>query len=105
MLLSGAAEQTAISKLYDSLAAPHKVFKDRFRVDVRIVSISWVGNTAQVRFEKTVMPLNDAAAKPAPQKLIATIGYQYLNSPQADKDRLVNPLGLQIMHYRVDPES
>lgn len=105
MLLSGAAEQTAISKFYDSPAAPHKVFKERFRVDVRIVSISWVGNTAQVRFEKTVLPLHDAQSTPTPTKLIATIGYQYMNTPQADKDRLINPLGLQIMHYRVDPES
>lgn len=105
MLLSGVSEQTAISEFFDTPAAPYKVFKEQFRVDVHIVSISWVGNTAQVRFEKTVVRLTDPDSTPEPTKLIATIAYQYVNSPQADKDRLVNPLGLQVLHYRVDPES
>lgn len=104
MLLSGVAEQTAIATFMDSPAAPYKVLKERYRVDIRIVSISWVGTTAQVRFEKSVVQLNEPN-KPTTTRLIATIGYQYVNTPQADQDRLVNPLGLQVMHYRVDPEA
>ena len=68
--------------------------------------MTWVGTTAQVRFEKTVIPVNAGSNKErTSQRLIATIGYQYLNTPQQESARLVNPLGLQVMSYRVDPEG
>ena len=53
MLLSGLAEKNAMGAFFQSDAAPYKVFKDRYRADVRIVSTTWIGETAQVRFEKT----------------------------------------------------
>lgn len=105
MLLSNQAEQTAIAGFMDSEAAPFKIFKDKYRVNIRILSTSWVGNTAQVRFEKSVIPLNNPNDQAAPVRFLATIGYGYLNAPQSEKDRLINPLGFQVVHYRVDPES
>lgn len=105
MLLSGAIEQGVIGGMFQSDAAPYKVFKDRFRVDVKILSVTWIGEVAQVRFEKHVKPLSESSQRPPAQRLMATIGYQYINTPQADKDREINPLGLQVMHYRVDTES
>ncbi|WP_278976989.1 virB8 family protein [Oligella urethralis] len=106
MLLSGPNEQKIIGDFFASPAAPYKVFKELYRVDIKILSISWVGDVAQVRFEKKVVSLNESQATPAqPQRLIATIGYQYLNSPQQQADRLINPLGFQVMSYRVDPEG
>ena len=105
MLLSNPAEQTAIAGFMDSEAAPYKIFKDRYRVNVRVLSTSWVGQTAQVRFEKTVVPLNSPDDAAAPSRFMATISYGYNNAPQAEKDRLINPLGFQVVHYRVDPES
>lgn len=105
MLLSAPAEQQNIADFFDSPAAPYKVLKDRVRVKTKIVSISWVGNTAQVRFEKQALPLDKNAQKPAPQRLIATINYRYLSTPQSSRDRLVNPLGVQIVSYRTDPEG
>lgn len=105
MLLSNQAEQVAIAQFFDSEAAPHKVFKDKYRINVRILSVSWVGHTAQVRFEKSVTPLNNPSEQAPPTRLIATISYGYLNVPQLEKDRLINPLGFQVVHYRVDPES
>lgn len=106
MLLSGVVEQNIVSEFFQSPAAPYKVFKERFRVDIRIISVTWVGTTAQVRFEKTVIPVNASSNQErTSQRLIATIGYQYLNTPQQESARLVNPLGLQVMSYRVDPEG
>lgn len=105
MLLSGTTEQGVIGGLFQSEGAPYKVFKDRFRVDVKILSVTWIGEVAQVRFEKQVKPLSESTQRPPAQRLMATIGYQYINMPQADKDREINPLGLQVMHYRVDTES
>lgn len=105
MLLSGGTEQDAISTLFQSEGAPYKVFKDDFRVDVKILSVTWIGDVAQIRFEKQVKPLSESVQRPPAQRLMATIGYQYLNTPQSEKDREINPLGFQVMHYRVDTES
>ncbi|AVL70622.1 Type IV secretion system protein virB8 [Oligella sp. MSHR50489EDL] len=105
MLMSGTAEKNAMSAFFQSDVAPYKVFKDRFRADIRIISTTWIGQTAQVRFEKTVKPLLNDNQEPIKQKLIATIGYKYTNTPQAESDRLINPLGLQVMSYRVDTED
>lgn len=105
MLFSNQAEQTAYASFIDSEAAPHKVFRNNFRVNIRIYSISWVGNVAQVRFEKEIIPLNNQTERPAPTRYLATVSYGYLNAPQSDRDRLINPLGLQVTHYRVDSES
>lgn len=105
MLLSGGTEQDAISALFQSEGAPYKVFKDDFRVDVKILSVTWIGDVAQIRFEKQVKPLSESVERPPAQRLMATIGYQYLNTPQSEKDREINPLGLQVMHYRVDTEN
>lgn len=105
MLLSSSALQNEIAAFFESEAAPYKVFKDKYRVDIKILSISWIGDTAQIRFEKQVKPLVQGQKSPVVQRYIATIGYRYVNTAQAEKDRLVNPLGLQVMSYRVDPEG
>lgn len=105
MLLSSPVLQNEIAAFFESEAAPYKVFKDKYRVDIKILSISWIGDTAQIRFEKQVKPLIQGQKAPVAQRYIATIGYRYVNTAQAEKDRLVNPLGLQVMSYRVDPEG
>ena len=105
MLLSSPTIQNEIAAFFASEAAPHKVFKDKYRVDIKVLSISWIGNTAQVRFEKQVKPLFQGQQTPAAQRYIATVAYRYVNTAQAEKDRLINPLGLQVLSYRVDPEG
>ena len=69
-------------------------------------AISFVGDMAQVRFEKRVVPVKGDLDKQIPvQKMIATISFEYKNEPTQEKDRLVNPLGFQVTSYRVDPEN
>lgn len=106
MLLSSPAIQKEISKFMTSEAAPYKIFGDTTTIDVRILAVTWVGKTAQVRFERTIKKVNPTETdKPIVQRMIATIGYHYFNSPQKEADRLVNPLGLQVLSYRVDQEG
>ena len=107
MLLSDVQEQEKISKMFNHpTAAPHKVLKDKFRVEIEITSISFIAKeTAQVRFTKQVVPLYEGDSKPVPEKYIATIGYEYKSAPQDESDRLINPLGFQVMSYRADPEK
>lgn len=105
-LLSSQSEQELFSRIYkDNPNAPHKVLRDTAKVDVRVNAISFVGNMAQVRFEKMVVPFNKSAIIPEPQRYIATIAYEYKNSGMKDEDRLINPLGFQVTSYRVDKEN
>ena len=61
---------------------------------------------AQIRFDKITVPMGgDISKQVPPQSLIATVGFEYVNAPQKEEDRSVNPLGFQITSYRVDPEN
>ncbi|WP_037586960.1 virB8 family protein [Stenoxybacter acetivorans] len=107
MLLSSPPIQQEFAKIYsDNPQAPHKILKDAFKVVVNIKTISFIGTTAQVRFDKKMIPISgDTSRTFPPQPLIATIAYEYSDQPLAEKDRLINPLGFQVMSYRVDPEN
>lgn len=106
MLMSSPQTQNDIASLFDSPAAPYKVLKNKARVDVRVISVSWVGDVAQVRFERKVKMLTlEQAEPPPPQRMLATVAYRYVNKPITEEDRLVNPLGFQVMSYRIDPEA
>lgn len=105
-LLSDAPVAAEFSRIFGGEAAPHKVLRDNYKIVAKIKAIAFIGDMAQVRFEKTTIPMNgDTAQKIAPQNLIATLAYEYRNAPQAEQDRLVNPLGFQVLSYRVDPET
>lgn len=105
-LLSAPPVQGEFAKLYNkNPAAPHLVLKDQFKVIVKVNAISFVGEMAQVRFEKHLIPLTNGVTKPAPQKMIATVAFEYQNKPLQETDRLINPLGFQVTSYRVDPEA
>lgn len=106
MLMSSPQIQNDIAGLFESPAAPYKVLKDKARVDIRVIGVSWVGKVAQVRFERKVTMLtSDQAKAPEPQRMLATIAYRYVNKPMKEEDRLVNPLGFQVMSYRIYPEA
>jgi type IV secretion system protein VirB8 len=38
------------------------------------------------------------------ENFIATVAFDYKNTPSKEADFLVNPLGFQVLSYRVDPE-
>ena len=104
-LLSSPQDQAQFSQIYkDNPQAPHKILRDTSKVVVRVNAIAFVGNMAQVRFEKAVIPLNKSDMQPEPQRYIATIAYEYKNAGMKDEDRLINPLGFQVTSYRVDKE-
>lgn len=107
MLLSAQPIQTEFSKLYgDNPNAVHKVLKDNYKIMAKVKAVSFVGNMAQIRFDKITVPMGgDISKQVPPQSLIATVGFEYVNAPQKEEDRSVNPLGFQITSYRVDPEN
>ena len=106
MLLSDSNVQKGFATIYnDNPNAPHVILKDRFKVIVTVKAISFIGRTAQIRFDKQMIPVSgDKTTRMAAQPLIATITYEYSDKPLQEKDRLINPLGFMVTSYRVDPE-
>ena len=105
-LMSDPALQADLVRLYkDSPNAPHKVLTDRFRINVKILSVSFIGKTAQVRYEKTMIPLTSEKTVLPPQRYIATISYEYRDVSMPDEARLINPLGFTVTSWRTDKET
>ncbi len=107
MLMSSPKVQAGFSKIYnDNPNAPHKVLKDTVKIEAKVKAITFIGKTAQVRFDKQIIPLTGDTSKTVPpEKLIATISFEYTQAPMSEEERRVNPLGFTVTSYRVDPES
>jgi putative type IV secretion system protein virB8 len=98
--------QAKYRAFYESPAAPHKVLKQNAEVVVKVTNVSFVGDMAQVRFEKRLVPAGNSEIKPAPpQKMIATIGFEFKNTPMTEAVRDINPLGFQVLSYNVTEEN
>lgn len=104
-LLSNPAVQREYYALFEGQNARDKTLSNRTKIIVhaRSISPSAGGGTAVVRF--TTQRRHTNGTTEAPQNWIATIGYTYINAPISAADRRINPLGFQVISYRVDPES
>ncbi|MBL8549037.1 MAG: type IV secretion system protein [Hyphomonadaceae bacterium] len=58
-------------------------------------------SSARVRYELT---RRDPGAEPQRADWQALIGFRFTGAPMRMADRLINPLGFQVTHYRRDPE-
>ena len=73
-------------------------------IETRVKSVSAVGrNVAMVRFD-TVRRDSGGRVEP-PRPWVAVIRYRYSGEPLRLEDRMVNPLGFQVLRYRRDPEA
>lgn len=99
-----------IAKAYDNKVqaanSPLSILKDKGKVVVKINSIAFVGETAQIRY--TTEKLNNSGentdGSPV-QKWIATVAYLFKpNLQMTEQQRLYNPLGFKVLSYRVDAE-
>jgi len=73
-------------------------------IDVEVRSISSLNeNTAFVRF--TTTQTNPGGQPQLAQDWVATINYQYTTADMSAADRLINPLGFQVIRYRKDAET
>ena len=116
-LLSEEQVQQEYYALFEGKTARDKVLKDNAKIIVHVRSITpmiaadssadtsadiSVG-TAVVRFSTHIKHRN-GQTDPL-HHWIATIGYGYKDASMTSTDRLVNPLGFQVVSYRVDPET
>jgi type IV secretion system protein VirB8 len=73
-------------------------------VDVQIRSISSLGkDTAFVRF--VTMRADQTGTRQAPQPWAAVVSYRFSAAAMAESDRLLNPLGFQVVRYRRNAEA
>lgn len=80
---------------------PSVKFGPKTSVDVKIKSVAFINkNTASVRFLKEQRQ-NDLVTE---SHWNAILEFQYSQKPMSMKDRFSNPLGFQIINYRVNPE-
>jgi type IV secretion system protein VirB8 len=73
-------------------------------VEARVKSVSALGpNVGMVRFE-TVRRDQGGQVEP-PRHYVSVIRYRYSGEPLAFEDRLVNPLGFQVLRYQRNQET
>ncbi|MDQ1817823.1 type IV secretion system protein [Massilia sp. CCM 9210] len=85
--------------------APLNMLKDKGKIVVKIASITFVGEIAQVRFTKQRVNTSGENLDGSPeQSFIATLSYRFDNGAMTDQQRLSNPLGFKTMTYRVVDE-
>jgi type IV secretion system protein VirB8 len=73
-------------------------------VDVKILSVSSLeGDTAMVRF--TTQRGDAASAGAMPENWVAVIRYRFNGAAMSAEDRLTNPLGFQVIRYRLNAET
>jgi len=84
-----------------------KRYADRIVADVKILSVVPTSErTGTIRFTKTTGLRKDTTRKPEVTHWIATVAFEYRNASRMTEEvQLVNPVGFQVVSYRVDPES
>lgn len=115
ILFSDINIQNVIKNKFTMPTAPHKIYGSNQRVDVKINSVSKIGdNLMQIRFTKTVSPMNGGNYEPMTNTLspepiitrhIAVLAYDYVNVPTVDEIRLVNPFGFTVKSYQVNEDG
>jgi type IV secretion system protein VirB8 len=85
--------------------SPLKVLKDKGKVVVKVGSIVFLGDSAQVRYTSEKLNASGENLDNSPvQKWIATVVFQFKPGQMTEQQRLVNPLGFKAVAYRIDPE-
>ncbi len=83
--------------------SPVERYKTTTTRTVKISSVSFLDQkkkTAQIRFVSTESTHNQTK----PEYWVAILTFRYVNAPMDESDRLNNPLGFQVLSYRVDQE-
>lgn len=87
--------------------SPLNVLKDQYKIKVKVKPVVFLKpDLAQVRFTKMILDNN---GNPAPEfrstDWIATISFDFNKKIKTEAQRQINPLGMQVLSYRVDAEA
>lgn len=114
-LLSSTAVQQEYAAYTDPQMNPHApvtMYSEGTEVEVAVKSITFINQgevfngekrvTALVRYTKQVQK---SGTRTLTTHWAATITFVYRSASMSIEDRLINPLGFQVIDYRNDPES
>ena len=102
-LLSAGKALTEFRALWDGKNPnnPSIVYGRQISIDIKIQSVSFIGdNTASIRFLREIHENNQIKTS----SWNAVIEFQYSQKPLKMADRFSNPLGFQVLSYRINPE-
>jgi type IV secretion system protein VirB8 len=102
---SGAAKSRYVNIMQASNPeSPLAIYPRSTVIDVSVRSVSQLSdNSALVRFAS--VRRDQGGAEPPAENWVAIIKYRYSNAPMAVEDRYVNPLGFEVIDYRMDAEA
>jgi type IV secretion system protein VirB8 len=102
---AGPARSTYLAEMpATNPASPFQQYPSGVLGLVRVKSVSRLAKgTALVRFDTFRQDRNGGMT--APQPWISVVRYRYTDAPMALEDRLVNPMGFQVLTYRRDAEA
>ena len=105
-LMSGPVEQRRYAEYFSpkNPISPLNVFGDAAKVRIVVKSSSFIKPTVLlVRYTRLVdRPGTD---RPEVSNWAATVVFKFSGAPMSEKDRRVNPLGYQVLEYRIDPDA
>lgn len=105
-LMSSADVASGYETEVRSKNSPLNLLKDNGKLKVKVGSVSFVGDMAQVRYtvEKTNASGHNLDGSPI-QYFVATVAYGYdTKSAMTEQERMTNPMGFKVMSYRRDAE-
>lgn len=104
-LMSDTNERRQYEVYFDPIKnpkSPLNVYNTNGSVEAKIKSISFLKkNTAAIRY----LRVQHVGTTTTQSDWIATVNFRYVNSPQSEQAREINPLGFLVADYRTDPET
>lgn len=104
-LLSTQTEQQVYAKWFHPTnpASPLTLYGQKKVAEIKFKSITYLSkDVALVRFIRTVTQGVDLLKE---EHLTATVRFKYVKGKIATKDKEVNPLGFQVVEYRIDEDA
>ena len=84
-----------------NMASPLNRYQNHTVRAVRVKSVSFLNRrTAQVRFAST----ETARTAKKEETWVAIVSFRFVNLPETEEERFINPLGFQVTAYRIDQE-
>ncbi|WP_369062165.1 VirB8/TrbF family protein [Caulobacter sp. 73W] len=104
VILSAPAEQQRLAEIFrpNNPQGPQVVLGPHAQATVEVRAVTFLSpSVGQVRFARTVQH----SGVTEDSDWIATITFAWADGPMKERDRLKNPLGFQVIDYRVDQEA
>lgn len=107
-LMSGEDEQQRYQQYFNpklNSQSPLNIYGQDKKIRVYVKSTSFAPDNPNIAFIRYYTKLDDRTDRPRAAHWIAAITFKYSGAPMKQSDRAINPLGLQVLVYRNDPDE